>query len=91
MHNKNLHKLYFLTKTIREVKSSRTNGWGMWQIWGAKRNAYRMLVGNAKGHGTLATLRRRFRMRVECILNKRYRMRWITFVWFNTGANGGLL
>jgi hypothetical protein len=49
LHNEELHNLYSLPKIIRMIKSRRMRWAGNVARMGAKRNAYRILVGKLEG------------------------------------------
>jgi hypothetical protein len=59
LHNEELHNLYSPPSIIRIIKSMRMNGQGHVARMGEKRNAYRILVGEPEGKGTLGRSRRR--------------------------------
>jgi hypothetical protein len=49
LHNEELHNLYSSPSIVREIKSRRLRWSGHVARMGAKRNAYRILVGNPEG------------------------------------------
>jgi hypothetical protein len=53
LHNEELHKLYSSPSIIRMIKSRRMRWAGHVARMGAKRNAYRILVGNPEGNRPL--------------------------------------
>jgi hypothetical protein len=57
---------------------------------GAKRNAYRLLVGKPDGKKPLGRPRRRWVDNIKMDL-KRDRMGWIGLMWLRIGTSGGLL
>jgi hypothetical protein len=59
LHNKELHDLYTSPSIIRIIKSRRMRWAGQVAQMGAKRNAYRLLVGMPKGKRPLGRPRRR--------------------------------
>jgi hypothetical protein len=52
LHNKELHDLYSSPSIIRIIKSRRMRRVGHVARMGEKRNAYRLLVGKARGKET---------------------------------------
>jgi hypothetical protein len=60
LHNEELHNLYSSPNIIRMIKSRRMR-WAGHVAWiGAKRNAYRILVGKPGGRRPLGRLRHRW-------------------------------
>jgi hypothetical protein len=55
---------------------------------GAKRNAYRILVGEPEGKRPLGRPRRRWVCNIKMDLRK---MRWTGLIWLRIGTIGGLL
>jgi hypothetical protein len=60
LHNEQLHNLYSSPSIIRMIKSRRMRWAGHVARKGAKRNAYRLLVGNPEGKRPLERPRRRW-------------------------------
>jgi hypothetical protein len=60
LHNEELHKLYSSPNIIRMIKSRRMRWVGHLSRMGAKRNAYRILVGKAEGRRPLGRPRLRW-------------------------------
>jgi hypothetical protein len=58
LHNKELHDLYSSQSIIRIIKAKRMRWAGHAARMGAKRNAYRLLVGKAEGRRPLGRPRR---------------------------------
>jgi hypothetical protein len=56
---------------------------------GAKRNAYRILVGKPEGKRPLGRPRRRWVDNIK--MDQRNRMGWSGFIWLRIGTSGGLL
>jgi hypothetical protein len=86
VHNEELHNLHSSPSTIRMIKSRRMR-WA-WHVarMGAKRSAYRILVGMLEGKRPLGRPRRRW---VDNI--KMDGMVWIGFIWLRIGTSGGPL
>jgi hypothetical protein len=59
LHNEELHNLYSFPSIITMIKSRRMRCVGHVARMGAKRNEYRILVGNPKGKRPLGRPRRR--------------------------------
>jgi hypothetical protein len=59
LHNEGLHSLYSSPSLVRMIKSRRTRLEGHVVRMGAKRNAYRILVGKPEGKRPLGRPRRR--------------------------------
>jgi hypothetical protein len=60
LHNEKLHNLYSSPSIIRMMKSRRMRWAGHVARMGAKRNAYRILVGKPEGKRPLGRSRRRW-------------------------------
>jgi hypothetical protein len=91
LHNEELHRLYSTPSIIRMIKSRRMRWAGHVARMGAKRNAYRILVGKPEGKRPLGRPRRR------CVDNIKMDFReigWdgmIGLIWLRIGTSGGLL
>jgi hypothetical protein len=59
LHNEELHNLYSSPNIIRMITSRRMRWAGHVARMGAKKNAYRILVGKSEGKRPLGTQRRR--------------------------------
>jgi hypothetical protein len=68
LHNNQLHDLYSSPSIIRIIKSRRMRWAGHVARMGAKRNAYRLLVGKPEGRRPLGRPRRRWRIILGWIL-----------------------
>jgi hypothetical protein len=69
LHNDELHNLYFSKSIIRMMKSRRMRWPGHVAQMGAKRNAYRILVGKPEGKRRLGRPRCRWVV-LNCILER---------------------
>jgi hypothetical protein len=58
---------------------------------GAKRNKYRILVGNSKSERPLRRPRRRWEYNIKMELRETGWVIWTSFIWLRIGTNGGLL
>jgi hypothetical protein len=90
LHNEELHNLYSSPIIIRVIKS-RTMRWaGHVARMGAKRNAYRILVGRPEEKRPLRRPRRRWVGNIKMDLRENG-MVWIGLIWLRIGTSGGLL
>jgi hypothetical protein len=81
LHNEELHDLYSSPSIIRIMKSSRSMRWaGHVARMGAKRNAYRLLVGKPEGMRPLGGPRRRWLDNI--------RMNLVKVGWGDVDRNG---
>jgi hypothetical protein len=83
LHNVELRELYSSPSIIRIIKSRRMRWSGHVARMGAKRNAYRLLVGNPEGKSPLGRPRHGW---VD-----KFRMIWTGLVWLRIGIGGELL
>jgi hypothetical protein len=60
LHNEELHNLYYSPNIIRMIKSRRIRSVGLVARMGAKRIAYRILLGKPEGKRPLGRPRRRW-------------------------------
>jgi hypothetical protein len=71
LHNEELHNLYCSPSVIRMIKSRRMRWVGHVARMGAKRNAYRILVGKPEGKRPLGRPRRRWEDNFKMNLRER--------------------
>jgi hypothetical protein len=93
LHNEELHRpnLYSSPSIIRMIKSRRIRWAGHVARMGAKRNAYRILVGNPEGKRPLRRPRRRWVDNIKIDLGE---IGWgggDWIIWLRIGTSGGLL
>jgi hypothetical protein len=62
----------------------------MWYAWGAKMNAYRILVGKPEGKRPLGNLDVGGRI-LKWTLGKQDGVVWTGLIWLRVGTSGGLL
>jgi hypothetical protein len=91
LHNEEIHNLYSSPSIIKMIKSRKMRWAGHVARMGAKRNAYRILVGNPEGKRPLGIPRRRWVDNIKKDLKdiECGGMDWID--WLRIGTSGGLL
>jgi hypothetical protein len=79
LHNEELHDLYSSPSIIRIMKSRRMRWAGPCSTNGAKKNAYRLLVGKPKGKRPLGRPRRRWvdNIRMDLVQVGWYDVDWV--------------
>jgi hypothetical protein len=80
LHNEELHNLYSSPSIIRMIKSRRMRWAGHVTRMRAKRNAYRILVGNPEGKRPLGRPRRRWVDNIKMDLRE---IRWDGIDWID--------
>jgi hypothetical protein len=90
LHNKELNILYSLPSIIRMIKSRRIRWAGHVAQMGAKRNAYRILVGKPERKRPLGRTRRRWMNNIK--MDLRYDgVVWTGVICLRLGTGRGLL
>jgi hypothetical protein len=80
LHNEELHNLYSSLNIIRMIKSRRMRWAGHVARMGAKRNAYRILVGKPEGRKPLGRPRRMWLYNIKIDLRE---IGWDLVDWVN--------
>jgi hypothetical protein len=80
LHNEELHNLYSSQGNIRMIKSRRKRWAGHVARMGAKRTAYRILVGKPEGKRQLGRSRRRWVDNIKMDLRE---IRWDSMDWID--------
>jgi hypothetical protein len=91
LYNEEHHNLYSLPIIITMIKSRRMRRTGHVARMGAKRKAYRVLVGKPEGRRPLGRPRYRWMDNIKWILEKQDGMVWTGLIWLRIGISGGLL
>jgi hypothetical protein len=86
LHNEELHNLYSSPSIIRMIESRRMRWVGHVARMGAKRNAYRILVGNSEGKRPLGRPRRRWVDNIKMDLGE---IGWDGMDWFELARDTG--
>ena len=91
LHNEELNVLHLSPNIVQVIKSRRVR----WAVhvahMGAKRGAYRILVGRPEGGMPLGRPRHRWEYNIKVDLQEVGRGAWMGLVWQRTGTAGGLL
>jgi hypothetical protein len=92
LHYEELHNLYSSPNINRMIKSKKIRWARNGARMGAKKNAYRILVGKPEGKKMLGRPRRRWEDNIKIYLRERYNgMVWTGSNWLRIGTSGGLL
>jgi hypothetical protein len=91
LHNEELHNLYSSPSIIRMIKLKRVRWAVLLARLGAKRNAYRILVGSPKGKRPLRRPRRKGVGILKWILERYDGMVWAGLIWLRIGTSVRLL
>jgi hypothetical protein len=84
LHNEELHDLHSSPSIIRMFKSRRMRWAGHVARMGAKRNAYKILVGNPEGKGSLGRPRHRWVDNIKMDLRE---IEWGDMDWIDLAQN----
>jgi hypothetical protein len=90
MFNEEVHNLYFFPNIIRMIKSWRVRWAGHAVRMGARRNAYRILMGKTEGKRPLGRPKCRWEANIKMDLREDG-MVWIGLIWLRVRTSGGLL
>jgi hypothetical protein len=91
LHNEELHNLYSSPDIIRQVKSRRMRGRGMWHAWERRGKCTRFWWESPKERDHLEDQGVGGKRGSERILGRLVWEVWIGFNWLRTGTGGGLL
>jgi hypothetical protein len=91
LHNKELYALYSSPNIIRVIKTRRLRWARHVARMGARRGAYRVLVGKPEGRRPLGRPRRRWEDNIEMDLREVGWGAWTGSIWLRIGTGGELL
>ena len=90
LHNENLDALYS-PHIIRVTKKKDIGEGRLWQVWGERICAYRVLVGINDGRRPLRRPRRRWEDNIKMVLQEEGVGVWTGSSWLRIGTGGGHL